>query len=106
MVGSVLTQVCIGEFEVILRWDSDLEITVESAYRVRTKSGVAQHFDEVRRGASCLVELLGLSIVSARIADASALILSLDSESELILFGDNEEYECYTISHADRTYVV
>ncbi len=65
LVGPTLLQVCIGENEVVLRFDGNISITIESRFLVRDLSGHDTVFENAPPAAALLVEFLPDSITSS-----------------------------------------
>lgn len=104
MVGRSLLQVCIGRHEVILKFDGNVEITIESEFRV-TGRGQDRVFDlPPEGGAASLIFLQG--IVSEVHGDRSGTLTLTFAEGRLELYDTSTHYESYQIRRGDQIYVV
>jgi hypothetical protein len=96
--GRRLTQVCLGEFQVQMRFDADVTIDVEGEFTL----------DGHRRAvadATVLSKLIGHVIGSVTKEGKGDLRLRF-GEHVLILHDSNREYESYSIQSAHGSIVV
>lgn len=105
-IGITLTQLCFGENEVILNFDGDVSITIESKLCVRGATGQAIIFDDSLSSASMLVELVSDSITEAIGRQDGTLCLSFAGGATIEIHDSSEHYESYHIRHGKRIYVV
>lgn len=106
IVGSTLLQVCIGQNEVILRFDMEISITIESRFLVRDPSGHEAVFESAPRGAASLVNLLAESVVGVNGDEDGTLRLSFGKGGILEVYDASKEYESYQIQHGRVIHVV
>jgi hypothetical protein len=104
--GATLLQVCLGENEVILRFDPDLSITIESTFRARTPARQGALFRDPRSAAAVLVELISDVITKAHGRTDGTLRLSFSRGGVLEIYDDSKQYESYQIQHGKDLYVV
>ena len=104
--GATLLQVCLGENEVILRFDPDLSITIESTFRARTPARQEALFRDPRSAAAVLVELISDVITKAQGRTDGTLRLSFSRGGVLEIYDDSKQYESYQIQHGEDLYVV
>lgn len=107
LVGARLTQVCVGENEVIVRYSPD-GISVMIATTVRlTEPNTTQHvLEDARETGSALLPLLGCVVSEVSTKPDGTLRLRWSSDHVLEVLDSSKEYESYTIHHGDTTIVV
>lgn len=99
-IGRRLEQVCLGEYQVQLRFDADTVVSIDdSEYTYR---GMRRSSRDGRE----LVELVGRSCTAA--AREGEGDLRLDFAHEVLVIHDSNapHYESYTIRHGDDPVVV
>jgi len=106
LVGATLLQVCIGANEVILRFDRDASITIESRFSVCDLNGHTIVFDDAPSSAACLAELLSDSITDVLGCPDGTLRLSFAEGGFLEVYDSSNDYESYQIQHAQDIHVV
>lgn len=104
--GIVLLQVCTGANEVILNFDGDVSIAVESKCRVRDASGRETAFNHPRSSSAALTELLSDVVTEALGSTDGTLRLAFSRGAIVEIYDSNEHYESYQIRHGSRTYAV
>jgi hypothetical protein len=95
LVGSTLLQVCIGENELILRFDEEISITIESKFLVRDSNGLETAFDSSRSAAASLVKLLSDTVKNVLGQSDGTLRLWFTRGDILEIFDSSEGYESY-----------
>lgn len=106
LVGPTLLQVCIGENEVILRFDGDISITIESRFLVRDLSGRETVFENAPPAAASLLDLLSDSIAEVLGQLDGTLRLSFAKGGILEVYDSSKDYESYQIQHGKDIHVV
>jgi hypothetical protein len=106
LVGPTLLQVCIGENEVILRFDGDVSITIESTFVVRDEGGCETAFECARAAASALVEFLADSITEVLGQRSGTLRLTFSRGGVVEIYDSFEDFESYQIQHGKDLHVV
>lgn len=106
LVGSLLLQVCIGENEVILRFDKEISVTIESRLMIRDSSGLVISFNTLRSAAGSLVELLSDTVIKTLLQRTGTLRLWFSRGDVLDIYASNEGYESYQIQHGEEVFVV
>jgi len=106
LVGATLLQVCIGANEVILRFDADICITIESKFRVCNASGHDAVFESPPAAAASLVVLLSDSIAEVVGQRDGTLRLSFAKTGVLEIYDSSRDYESYQIQHGSQVHVV
>ena len=106
LVGASLLQVCVGENELILHFDKEIGITVESTLMVRDAQGGAEEFTSTVPCAGSVAKLLGDSVTSVRGDSDGTLSLMFARGSCLEMYRTSSTWENYSISHGKEVYVV
>lgn len=106
MVGSTLLQVCIGQNEVILRFDMEISVTIESRFLVRDPHGHEDVFESAPRAAGSLVNLLSDSVTDVLGHTDGTLRLSFAKGGVLEVYDSSKDYESYQIQHGKEIHVV
>lgn len=104
LVGRSLLQVCIGLHEVIFRFDEDVDITVESEFRVAV-GGEGQVFESPPEGGAASLALLQQVVSEARGTKDGTLTLVFPS-GVLELYDTSANYESYQVRGHGELYVV
>ncbi|MCP3995502.1 MAG: hypothetical protein GY722_10615 [bacterium] len=106
LVGTTLLQVCIGANEVILKFDREVSITIESRFRVRDANGHAAVFEDAPSSAASLAKLLSNSIIDVLGHQDGTLRLSFVKGAILEIYDSSKGYESYQIHHGQDIHVV
>lgn len=106
LVGTTLLQVCIGANEVILKFDADICITIETRFRIRDANGHDAVYDNAPSAAVSLVAILSDSIAEVRGKQDGTLRLSFSKSAVLELYDSSKEFESYQIQHGKHIHVV
>lgn len=105
MVGATLTQVCVGENEIILNFDKPVAVTILAEFAVSSYGGAAVRYEETRSGASSLFGLIGAPIERATVTDDGGLLITF-SLGTLEVFDTCKEYESIWIKLGDKQIIV
>jgi hypothetical protein len=103
--GAVLTQVCIGENEVIIHFDNDAGITIQSSVRL-SDGERTRIFEGAPDTGVALVRLLGQAVATAAVEPGGVTRLEWRSGTALRILDSWAEYESYVITHDGKTIVV
>jgi hypothetical protein len=104
--GLAILQVCIGENELILNFESDVSILVMSELEFCSPNAVAHRSSDFREMAGFLCSLIGLKAVSATPQGRRAMQLLFDGGKSLTLHDDSENYESFVITRGKLLIVV
>lgn len=105
MIGATLTQICAGENEIILNFDKSVSVTILSDFAVSMRGDGAVRYEDPRRGAVSLMDLIGHELTGVRATDTGGVFLEFGSHS-LELFDTSNEYESFWLQLADKQVVV
>jgi hypothetical protein len=106
LVNAALIQVCIGENEVVLNFDSGVSIMCASTIRYTQAGREARSFDDPRDAGKILVELLSAVIDGASGSTDGTLQLLWSTGAQVDLLDSWKEYESYTVKHGETLIVV
>jgi hypothetical protein len=101
LVGRTLEMVCFNQNQVYLHFDSDITITIESAFSYKTEQVIDVPVQE-----SNLMEMLG-STVSVAQGDANGTLSLLFNNGEALkVYDTTKQYESYTIAYGGKVIIV
>lgn len=104
-IGRRLIQVSIGANELILRFDNEVAVTVESDFSV-CDSGEPELFNRSCDGAATLAALLDRVVSRCTTDGTGSLRIVFDDQRELTVFDSSSTYEGYTIRNGSHLIVV
>ena len=104
--GKRVLQVCIGANEVILNFDDDVSITILSCFGYGESGGIAQRYEDFKKGAAATASLLDRTVVGAKGDTDGTLRLQFDNDSYLEVYEDKSPYESYHFRNGKKLYVV
>jgi hypothetical protein len=104
--GATLIQVSVGENDLILNFDNEAHISVESSISCAGVTGRSGHYDDFRQAVSALVADIGHKILSAKGDEDGTLRLVFETGRVLTLYDDTKFYESYHIQCGERIIVV
>ena len=98
-VGDSLTQICIGQNEIIFRFSEAGSITVEGRWELADATGrlIDQSSEHAERGFYKIHVLLGNPVKSFAIEAPEWFSLRFDSGLTLKVFDDSHAYESFSI---------
>lgn len=100
LIGKVLIQICVGLYQLIMNFDNDLTISVESQLIYRY-DGNEVIIDSYPEKCHCLMTLIGKKIQNAAIRDKQSLVLVFNGKEELEVIDSNEEFESFQVTGQD-----
>lgn len=104
LLGRTLHQVCFGLHQVILRFDAEVDLSIECDYRV-TIDGHAVPYSSSLAGSAALLTFLHLEVISTRSSADGTLAVAFEGGT-LELYDSSPQYESYQIRNGDDLYVV
>ena len=103
--GKRLVQICISSNQVIMRFDDDISISIESVIKLYKGKEVWSY--EVNTSINTdFINLLGNLIVDYTHYESGTLVLYFDHGSKIELNDDSENYESYQIIGNGQTIIV
>lgn len=103
-LGAVLTQVCIGSNEVIVRFDRDIDVTIEGDVEIGDERGKKMYGRPPDYGRAT-VPFLQEAVTRVDVSSGGTLTLQLQSGS-IAIIDSHAHYESYQIRHGHDLYVV
>jgi cytoskeletal protein RodZ len=104
--GRVLLQLCVGQNEMILNFDEDVSITVESSIAFTFADGTYRHYTDWKEASHTAGALLGHQITSAKRKYGGTLCVKFDVDWWIEVFDDSQHYESYSIQNGSQLIVV
>ena len=104
--GQMLLQVCLGANEVILHFDEEVSIAIESPFSIKDNGKKMDTHKNVSEVASILVKFLHAKIKSVKGEENGTLTLYFDDGQILKIFDDSEQFESYTIDYKGETVII
>lgn len=101
LIGKELTQISYGLYQLILRLDPDVTISIESGVRLQ-----AARVDGAPKQAAALSAMLGACIVHIENLGQGQLLLRFSNNQEIVLLDGNDDAESYTVSYGASAFVV
>lgn len=105
--GRTLEQICFNQNQISLHFDSEVTITIESAFaHQQPESEEEVKLLEVPVLQSDLMQLLGRSVSRASGTDDGTLVLVFENGHTLKCFDTSREFESYQIRHGTSVIIV
>ena len=82
-----------------------MSISAQASYRVTTSTG-SFVYEKSPRGASHLVELLGMTVTRALDGGQGTLRIEFGESIAVEVFDEDPNYECYQVEHDGQLIVV
>ena len=105
VLGATLTQICVGENEVILNFDRPVSVTVLSDFSVSLNGMPMVRYQGARQGVVSLLPLIGNQIGSAVATTGGGLQLEFESGA-LEIFNESSQYESFWLRLGDKEIIV
>jgi hypothetical protein len=103
LVGRPLVQVCLGEHQMIVRFE-DADLSIEGSVDL-VVGGIVTRIEAGPAGAA-LAPLLGASIGGCAMSEEGTLTLGMSGGEALVIADDSDRYESYQLVVDGRTYIV
>jgi hypothetical protein len=104
--GRTLGQVCVGENDLVLGFDKDASITVESAVGCQDDSGTMQRYEDFRQASGMLFAFLGQDVRVAVRTSQTTLVLEFENGKRLEIYDDSEQFESFVIRYEGEVKIV
>ena len=105
--GNILLQICIGANEIILRFENQISITVQTDVVHKSQSGdVTAIYKSMPESAAMLVGFLHSAVTEATAIDPSTISLRFANGEYLEIYDTSTQYESYQIVHGHETIIV
>lgn len=106
LVGTTLTQVCMGQNEFILNFDTGTSIMVASTVRLHGSTTDATEIDSAVEAGKILTAELGASVESASGTEDGTTTIVWSTGTVLSVLDTWPDFESYTITHGSTILVV
>ncbi|MDP9175114.1 MAG: hypothetical protein M3O30_14800 [Planctomycetota bacterium] len=107
LTGVMLMQVCIGANDIILRFQNQISVNMQTDIAHRNATGdITALYKSLPAAAQMLVGFLHHKIEKAVVVDASTLRLIFSSGESIEIYDTSAQYESYQIRYADKVIVV
>ncbi len=107
LIRKTIERIIISEAQIILELGDELEITISSdfsiSYPFRNES-IYQNAEGIHKKE--IASLISYKINSYRILNSIHLELTMHDETVLTIFGNIKNYECYTLRHMEKLYII
>ena len=97
--GRTLLQVCVGLYQVILKFDEDVSISIEGKFKVVQAGKTQRKNKALPLSASVLLRLVGQTIKRVEGEPSGTLFLDFGDGNTLIILDSNREFESYQVVH-------
>lgn len=106
LLGKKLAQFRCARDILILWFDEQIEISIESRVYYHDRLGISVIFDNYFIGVAAMAGLFANSIIDVTASEDGTVILSFSNGDTLELRDDNKHYESYQIKHGNDLIVV
>jgi len=90
--GATLLQIAVGPYDLQLRFDSSLSISIEGRWELCEPQGArSDSLDRLRTVA-------GRTVISTQVHAPTSIALVFDGGAELVIYDDSRDYESFSIS--------
>ena len=104
--GCELGQICFNLNQLFLKFDNDVELSIESVCAIRWPAGEQLQIDDsFRKEATHICELLGRQVSRARRAADGGLIVEFEGGVVLEVFNSHVRYESFQLRRGRDLYV-
>lgn len=103
---AVLVQFCVGKNELILNFDRDISIAIESKIQLRSPDGSEKVIESAVSAPDLLIDFLSKPVVEACGAPDGTLKLNFAHGGEIMIYDSLSDYESYQIRHGKNLIVV
>ena len=103
-VGHTLEQICFTQNQVVLHFDSEIAITIESAFSHR-RNQISERF-EIPLARSELMQLLGRPVTKVICEAGGTLTLDFSNDHSLSCFDTSSQFESYHIKNRKEVITV
>lgn len=105
-INAILLQVCIGANEVILKFDGNITITIESVIKIHDEKSNEITLENAPDTAAHIVDFLSNKIIEAIKIDDGTLRLKFQNDMFIDIYDTFDDYESYQIQHDAYIYIV
>lgn len=106
LLGANLIQVCIGENEVILRFDNETAVTLECEVGVTVGGAAPKRSSRSVSTGTAVLPLLGAKVVEITRKSSADLAIRFERDTVVTLHDSNARYESFSIINGSRQLIV
>ncbi len=106
LVGRELLQVCIGLYQVSLKFDAEVSINIECSFDHLAARSSLSLGSSLPERATSLVSLLGKKIAGATSRDGKTLSITFLNSETLEIHDSNDSFESFQVIAAGREIIV
>ena len=100
-VGATLTQICLGENDLGLNFDLPfIRVMMQSDFAIRALGQEAMRHDLAL--GHLLRSFLNREVSGTAWAELGTLVLTFVGGDQILVFDDSDQFESYTINHAEQ----
>ena len=112
--GAILLQVCVGAHDLILNFDKDISVSIESTIAIekKSKSGATkqlssnQTYEDYSQAATPVAAFLDRSISSVKHDTTGTITIQFQQFGSISIFDNNKNYESYNIKRGNEEVIV
>ncbi|QDZ14475.1 DUF6188 family protein [Humibacter ginsenosidimutans] len=104
--GRSLDQLSFGRWQLILRFDEGVYVSVESDLGVQLSGGEETVVADAREVAATLVMALGTRVTNVKVNDSQSFSMTFEDGLSVRVIDATEHYESFQASDRDREVVV
>lgn len=106
LVGLLLTQICVGQYQVILNFHEDVSISIEHSFTVVSEQKREIWLPQDVSSAASALKLLGMTTTSIERLPENGICLGFDGSFHMEISGDSDRYEAYQIIHPGQQIII
>jgi Family of unknown function (DUF6188) len=104
-VGRQLVQVCVGMYQVILRFDEETSVSLECDCQIIPQLPQRMPAYSIHASA-CLLRVIGDTVTSTNNVGNGDISLEFSNGCSLFIFDSNDDSESYQINHGSNILIV
>ena len=105
LVGLTVTQICFGFATLIMRFDPDVDLTIESDCILTSPAGQVESINEFRNHAVPICGLLGEQLLDASRDSSGGLLFKFQSGTTFQIINDSVAYESFQLRIGSQLFV-
>jgi hypothetical protein len=100
-----VTQICFGATQVMVKFEQEIELTIESECELTSPTGQVESFDHFRDHAVRICTLIGDQVLDASRDSSGGLLLRFRSGTTLHIINDSVAYESFQLRIGSELFV-
>ena len=106
LVGRRLDQLCFGRYQLQLRFDKAVTVSVESDLGVRSPGSTEVIVEDTRDAAAILVAALATCVTVVEVHGSRSFSMTFEGGLSLRVIDGEESYESFQVHHGENVIVV